>query len=148
MAKMNYQMFIIAVEESYSNNLITKTDRGVLIKDIEEIIGNVNENGTTENKFFISGNKYTLGVATSTYRRIYSKTNNGGVLLLEEWFRSSVAHRVGGKPAYIMYHPNGRIKVKQWYMKGQRNCDNDDKAFVITYNEDGSVLPTASEYAK
>ncbi len=130
------------IEEWYIHDNFYRKDGPALIKR--------NEDGTINKEEW-----YTLNNPTgfrSPYRKdgpaIIEYYRDSGTKMREHWYTSPAhikrwflggpLHRIG-KPAYIEYMENGKIKEEEWYNHGKRHRPSKDGPAILHKNDDGTV---------
>lgn len=105
---------------------------------------------TVSTRDYVRDYAYSGAIYTRTWLRgnmIHSYEDNpasisyycydGGRMEAQTWFKENELHRSGGKPAQIVWHPNGKLAIEEFREDGKKHRTGNLPAYTH-YEEDGS----------
>ncbi len=132
--------FIAEIEEKTADGDIGHEDRKILLRDLSEIVSNINDNpdpACTPLKIRNYGSN--LLMTSRNYVREYSIVGGSTTLRYETWYDQGLYHRGNDKPAKIARNENGVIIEEEYWVRGKLHRDGDKPARVEYYSSNKNV---------
>ncbi len=143
MVEMNAADFLASLDSHVQLGKITNQERIFLLKEMPSILDaaapapNLSKSETSSKEIRIThyGNGF-LEFISANYQRNYHNQK----MSIEKWHMNTFTHRLGGKPAKIIYgEDTGSVVEESWIEYGKLNHDG-DKPARIKYYRSGEKL--------